>query len=97
MSSFRRVAARKLKVELSVEIGIGDISFKDGRKMSPHESHTSGTNIDVRPLRTDGEHKPVTITDTEYSQDRTRKLVEILKQDANLQGILFNEIGKAHV
>ncbi len=73
------------------EIGIGDISFQQGGRMAPHGSHRRGTDIDIRPIRIDGQRLPVTITDPNYSRDRTKLLVEALQADSNLSLILFND------
>jgi hypothetical protein len=52
-----RTAARRMREAFGmpriVEIGIGDISYSDGRAMKPHHSHRSGRDVDIRPLRTD--------------------------------------------
>jgi hypothetical protein len=77
-----------------LQIGIGDMSFADGSEMSPHKTHRNGRNADIRPLRTDGKHRPVTITDAEYSRERTKVLVELLRLETNLKSILFND---AHI
>lgn len=79
------------KAALGVEIGIGDISYANGGKMPPHASHRRGVDVDVRPLRDDGGHSPVTINDDAYSRERTKKLVEIVRDDPNLKSILFND------
>ncbi|MBK9262775.1 MAG: penicillin-insensitive murein endopeptidase [Polyangiaceae bacterium] len=73
------------------EIGIGDISFQQGGRMPPHGSHRRGTDVDIRPVRADGQRLPVTITDPNYSRDRTRLLVEALRAQPNLHLILFND------
>lgn len=74
-----------------VEIGIGDISFEKGGVMSPHASHQNGKNVDIRPLRKDKAHKPVTITDPQYDRELTRLLVESLRAHRNVKSILFND------
>jgi hypothetical protein len=75
-------------------VGVGDMSFANGAPMSPHKTHRNGRNVDVRPLRTDGKQMPVSITDAEYSRERTKALVELFREDANLKSILFND---AHI
>jgi hypothetical protein len=74
-----------------VQIGIGDMSFANGAVMHPHKTHRNGKNADIRPLRTDGKMSPVTIFQSEYSRERTKALVEILRAQANLKSILFND------
>lgn len=84
--------AREISGSLGVEIGVGDISLELGGKMPGHNSHRKGTDVDIRPLRADGKHLPVTINDAKsYSRDRTKKVVEALRKDPNLKVILFND------
>lgn len=73
------------------EIGVGDISFQQGGRMPPHGSHKRGVDVDIRPLRQDGKRLPVTITDPNYSRDRTKILVQILLAQPNVSLILFND------
>lgn len=47
--------------------------------------------MDVRPLRSDGRHLPVTISDEAYSRERTQALVSTLRRIPGLSGILFND------
>lgn len=75
----------------NLEVGIGDISFRTGDYMAPHQTHKSGRNIDIRPLRKDGDRRGVTINDTEYSRDDTWILVELLWRSGNVKRILFND------
>lgn len=48
------------------KFGIGDISLAGGGNHPDHESHEKGVDVDVRPLRKDGKHTPVTWKDKEY-------------------------------
>jgi len=73
------------------EIGVGDISFQQGGRMSPHGSHRRGVDVDIRPVRADGKHERCTITDPNYSRERTKLLVEALHALPNLKLILFND------
>ncbi len=73
------------------DIGIGDISFQAGGRMSPHGSHKRGVDVDIRPIRTDGKHVPCSITDPNYSHEKTKLLVEALHALPNLKLILFND------
>lgn len=75
----------------SLPIGVGDISFEDGSAMPPHGSHTDGKDVDIRPLRKDSEMRPVNISDSAYSRERTKILVESLLAHKNVQSILFND------
>jgi penicillin-insensitive murein DD-endopeptidase len=73
------------------EVGIGDISFRNGAYMSPHQTHRSGKNIDIRPVRKDGLASPVTIDSADYSSSDTALLVSELLAHSNVSGILFND------
>jgi len=76
---------------LKVKIGIGDLSFSDGRLMNPHLSHRRGIDVDMRPIRLDGKALPIAYTHAQYDRPRTLKLIECLRQDPNLSMIIFND------
>lgn len=87
-----REVARTFAYNLpNVQIGIGDISFENGGTMSPHQSHQKGLDVDIRPLRNDRVHSPVTISDPHYDRETTRWLVESLLAHRNVRRILFND------
>lgn len=74
------------------QIGIGDISFQFGGKMSPHSTHREGKHIDLRPCRKDDAMAPVKYTDTaSYDQDKTKLLIQLFLSHANVKNILFND------
>jgi len=91
IESLKSVASQFSVKKPGVNIGIGDISFRLGGKMSPHDSHQKGKNVDIRPIRTDGSQEPVSIDDKAYSSEDTKTLVELLIADANVKSILFND------
>jgi hypothetical protein len=91
IESLKSVAQQFSTKKPGVKIGIGDMSFRLGGKMSPHDSHQNGKNVDIRPLRTDGAESPVTIDDAAYSRDDTKILAELLFADTNVKSILFND------
>jgi penicillin-insensitive murein endopeptidase len=64
------------------KFGIGNISVADGVKFD-HQSHLSGLEIDVRPLRRDGKEHPVLYTDGEYDRAATEKLIELFRVSAS--------------
>jgi hypothetical protein len=72
-------------------LGIGDISFFDGRIMQPHHTHRDGREIDIRPLRKDKRNVQVTIFEAHYSRDLTKLLVQNLLAHRDVKGILFND------
>jgi penicillin-insensitive murein DD-endopeptidase len=73
------------------QFGIGNISLAGGVKFKGHATHRSGLELDVRPLRKDGKHLPVTRHDKEYDQDATRKLIGLFLQSGMVDRILFND------
>ncbi len=83
--------AAKVKGALGLRIGIGDISYQNGGHMPPHDSHTRGVDVDIRPLRSDSKEERVTIHENEYSRENTKRLVELVSEDTNLKSILFND------
>lgn len=91
IQALRDVAKTMLASDPTHPIGIGDISYSTGGKMSGHDSHRQGRHVDIRPLRKDGERLPVTIQSTDYDQERTRRLVEALLAHKNVRAILFND------
>lgn len=75
----------------NLQVGIGDMSFANGAKMSPHVTHRNGRNADIRPLRTDGKMLPVDIFNDKYSRDYTKALVEVIRAHRNFHSVLFND------
>jgi hypothetical protein len=74
-------------------IGIGDISFRGGGKMSPHVSHDKGVDADLRLVRADGKEAPVTYRDAAYSRELTQALVDTIRANGVLavKYIFFND------
>ena len=85
------VCQRFMKKFPDLKVGIGDMSFANGAVMSPHKTHRNGRNADIRPLRADGKNSPITITDAQYSRERTKALVELFRAETNFKSILFND------
>jgi hypothetical protein len=75
----------------TLQVGIGDMSFANGAKMSPHVTHRNGRNADIRPLRTDGKMLPVDIFSDKYSRDYTEALVQVIRAHTNFHSLLFND------
>jgi murein endopeptidase len=76
----------------AILVGIGDISFQFGGKMSPHDTHRTGIHVDLRPCRKDGLQLPVKYTDTtNYDQEKTKALIEAFLANKNVKSILFND------
>ncbi|MCS0589051.1 type VI secretion system tube protein TssD [Massilia norwichensis] len=56
-----------------------------------HRSHINGLQVDVRPLRKDGLHLPVTWKQIEYDGEATAKLIEIFFTHPFVKQVLFND------
>lgn len=72
-------------------IGIGDLSRRGGGDTPRHSGHENGLNIDLRPMRSDGRHEPVTIYQAAYSHERTGALAGALRAMREMELILFND------
>lgn len=72
-------------------ISIGHISRKNGGKFPPHITHRDGDDVDIRPMRKDGQNLSVTWRDREYSRDLTREMIEVIRDNAPIRSILFND------
>ncbi len=70
---------------------IGQISKRGGGPMPPHQSHQLGVDVDIRPMRTDGQNLAVTINDGAYDRATTTDLISLWWQMAPVQLILFND------
>ena len=76
----------------SYPFGIGDMSYADGRPMSPHASHRDGKAVDIRPIRKDRRQLPVSFTDSEYDREETQRLVNAFRaKKDNVDLIFFND------
>ncbi|MET0266134.1 MAG: penicillin-insensitive murein endopeptidase [Duganella sp.] len=74
------------------QFGVGNISLADGPENKDHASHKNGLQVDIRPLRKDGAHAPVTWHQKdEYDQKATAKLIGIFFSHALVRKILFND------
>jgi hypothetical protein len=74
-------------------IGIGDISKQGGGPISGHASHRRGVDVDIRPLRNDGQELPVTIHDPTYSRQLTQEAIDLVHANSVLavDKIFFND------
>jgi penicillin-insensitive murein endopeptidase len=73
------------------QFGIGNISQANGAATGEHRSHVNGLQADVRPLRKDGDHVPVTWHDPAYDGEATGKLIAIFFSHPLVKNILFND------
>lgn len=83
--------ARKVAEKLGADLGVVDLSLEAGGPHEPHKSHQRGVDVDIRPLRKDKKHQPVSISDAAYSHEMTKAMVGFLREDSNVQFILFND------
>jgi hypothetical protein len=70
---------------------IGQISKKGGGPMDGHVSHQHGVDVDVRPMRLDGENKEVTIFEAEYDGTQTKELINLWWVNAPVLAVFFND------
>lgn len=69
-----------------------DLSQKNGGDHPAHKSHETGTDIDIRPIRKDNKNEGgITWESSSYDRDATRKLIEIILKDPNVESIYFND------
>lgn len=74
-------------------IGIGDISFQGGGKMSPHKSHQKGVDIDISIMRNDRVESGTRYQNSNYSRALTQELVNLIRANTVLkvERIYFND------
>ena len=73
------------------KFGIGNISLANGEESEEHDTHSDGLTVDVRPLRKDGLHLPVTWHQDEYDHDATACLIALFFIHPSVKKILFND------
>jgi penicillin-insensitive murein endopeptidase len=71
--------------------GIGNISLANGVKYKKHSSHKDGLQVDVRALRTDGQHAGVWWQHAGYDHTATARLIAIFRSHPSVRTILFND------
>jgi hypothetical protein len=73
-------------------ISIGQISHKGGGSFfPPHHQHKFGVEADMRPLSKDGQDLHLTFSSAEYSRDLTREFVQLLRSNARMHRVFFND------
>lgn len=73
------------------KFGIGNISLAGGEKYGKHSSHKDGLQVDVRALRTDGQHVGVWFQHAEYDEKATAQLIALFRTHPSVSKILFND------
>jgi len=74
------------------KFGVGNISMADKASTGEHRSHINGLQVDVRPMRKDGLHLPVTWQQSAYDGEATAKLIAIFFSHPLVKQVLFNDI-----
>lgn len=74
------------------KFGIGNISLAEGVRFTPHRSHMSGLDVDVRLIRTDGRPLPCTFRDHVYDRQATANLIALFRWLADVKHVLFNDV-----
>jgi lysozyme family protein len=59
-------------------VGVGDISLKGGGDIDGHDSHETGRDVDMRPMKNDGTEGPIIWWQTKYSHALTQELIDII-------------------
>jgi penicillin-insensitive murein endopeptidase len=73
-------------------ISIGQLSHKGGGSFEPsHHQHRLGVEADVRPIRKDGKNLPTDHLSPDYSRDLTREFVKLLRSNARMHRVWFND------
>jgi penicillin-insensitive murein endopeptidase len=73
------------------KFGIGNISLAGGGRFRPHAIHKDGLQVDIRPLRKDGAHVPVSYFQAGYDKDATMRLIEIFLGHPAVIKVYFND------
>jgi murein endopeptidase len=74
------------------KFGVGNISLQDGAATGEHHTHLDGLQVDVRALRKDGLHRPVTWHDHAYDGEATARLIGLFFSHPFVKTILFNDL-----
>jgi len=75
----------------SYPFSIGDMSYQDGRPMSPHHAHRDGRCVDIRPIRKDRQNDHVVWQEKAYDREETQRLVYAFQANPNFDYIFFND------
>jgi|GEM_PF-1062881 len=72
--------------------GVGNMSLKDGGPFPPHSSHRNGTDIDVRPMNSQGlQVGGVSWRSPIYDRAATQELVDTFYSTGLVRQIFFND------
>jgi murein endopeptidase len=73
------------------KFGVGNVSLAGGEVFLGHRSHRSGLEVDIRPVRKDGNRLPCSIFDKQYDRDATAALIALFCKHAKVRVVLFND------
>ena len=73
------------------KFGIGNISLANGVDHPDHDSHESGLEVDIRPLRKDGQPVGVRWYQAAYDHAATAKLIALFRLYTPVRLIYFND------
>lgn len=73
------------------KFGVGNISQANGVKYRGHDSHVDGLQVDVRPMRLDGQQAGVSWQHSEYDRAGTVRLIALFRSHPSVHQILFND------
>lgn len=74
------------------KFGVGNISLPGGPANKDHHTHIDGLQVDVRALRKDGLHLPVTWHDHAYDREATATLIGLFFSHPFVKLVLFNDL-----
>lgn len=87
-----RAAARWAREQPNApRLGFGNMSLRRGGFYKGHETHRTGRDCDVRPLRNDGQEQPTQITAGTYHRDLTALAISYCRQATGAYQVLFND------
>jgi peptidoglycan hydrolase-like protein with peptidoglycan-binding domain len=72
-------------------IAVGDISRKGGGPFPPHAMHKDGLDVDLRPLTNNGANEPTNIGAANFSHEKTRELVLLIRDNFDIENVFFND------
>jgi murein endopeptidase len=72
-------------------IGVGNISLQRGGAFPPHKAHKTGLDIDIRPMRKDGEKTSIYWTSPQYDKELTQEVINLFNKQFHVRKIYFND------
>lgn len=74
------------------KFGVGNISLADGVVHPDHQTHRSGLEVDIRPIRVDGRRMPCTYREHAYDRTATAALIDLFRRFGDVRVVLFNDV-----